>query len=406
MTERDGGPVLRFGVVGLGLAGAQSLPALVARPFVKLTAAADIRPEALDKFERDFGGETYHTVEELAASPNVNVIHIATPHNLHVQHTLAAVAGGKHVVLEKPMALSLEDCDRMIEAAERNKVFLVVDRGSHGFDPPVHKVREIVRSGELGRLGMINNWQYTSSIYRARTPAELDDPPPVGGIFFRQAPHQIDLVRLIGGGMVRSVRAMTGVFDPERRAVGAFLAYLEFEDGAAASIAYNGYDHFDSEQFHDWIGTYGTRQRTNAHGRARRSLRAAMQAKHETELKAEAGFGGSAREEGRPPRDEQESGLHAHWGVTVVSCERGDLMPTPQGVTVFDDEGRRELEMPVGIGLSAYAFDDMYDAVVRGKPVVRDGRWGKATLEVCLAIVESAREQREVYLKHQSPTPD
>ena len=405
MSERDGGPVLRFGIAGLGLAGAQSLPALLARPFVKLTAAADIRPEALDKFERDFGGETYRTVEELAASSNVDVIHIATPHNLHVQHTLAAVEGGKHVVLEKPMALTLEECDRMIEAAERNGVFLVVDRGSHGFDPPVRKVREIVRSGELGGLGMINNWQYTNSIYRARTPAELDDPPPVGGIFFRQAPHQIDLVRLIGGGRLRSVRAMTGVWDPERRAVGAFLAYLEFEDGAGASIAYNGYDHFDSEQFHDWIGTYGTRQRTNAHGRARRSLREAMQQTDETALKAAAGFGGSAREEATPVA-EAESDLHAHWGVTIVSCERGDLMPTPHGVTVFDDEGRRELQMPVGRGLSGYAFDELYDALVLDTPLIRDGRWGKATLEVCLAIVESARERREVYLQHQSPTPD
>jgi phthalate 4,5-cis-dihydrodiol dehydrogenase len=405
MTERDSGKVIRFGIVGLGLAGAQALPALAARPFIKLTAAADVRPEALDKFERDFGGETYHSVEELAASPNVDAVHIATPHNLHVQHTLAAVERGKHVVLEKPMALSLEDCDRMIEAAERNKVFLVVDRGSHGFDPPVHKVREIVRSGELGRLGMVNNWQYTSSIYRARTPAELDDPPPVGGIFFRQAPHQIDLVRLIGGGMVRSVRAMTGVWDPERRAVGAFLAYLDFEDGAVASITYSGYDHFDSEQFHDWIGTYGTRQRTNAHGRARRSLRAALEQQEETALKAASGFGGSAREEATAVAEE-ESDLHAHWGVTVVSCERGDLMPTPQGVTVYDDEGKRELAMPVGIGLSGYAFDDLYDAVVLGKPLVRDGRWGKATLEVALAIVESARERREVMLKHQCPTPD
>ena len=87
VTERTNGPVLRFGIVGLGLAGAQALPALAARPYVKLSAAADVRPEALDKFERDYGGETYHSVEELAASPNVDVIHIATPHNLHVQHT-------------------------------------------------------------------------------------------------------------------------------------------------------------------------------------------------------------------------------------------------------------------------------------------------------------------------------
>src|SRR5256885_16052497 len=117
MTERTNGPVLRFGIVGLGLAGAQALPALAARPYVKLAAAADVRPEALDKFERDYGGEAYHSVEGLPGSPDVAVNHIATPHNLHVQHTLAAVERGKHRVLQKPIALRLGDCDRLIDAA-------------------------------------------------------------------------------------------------------------------------------------------------------------------------------------------------------------------------------------------------------------------------------------------------
>jgi phthalate 4,5-cis-dihydrodiol dehydrogenase len=403
--DLDGHPVLRFGIVGLGQAGGQALPALLAHPFIKVTAAADVRQEALEKFERDVGGETYHSVEELSASPNVDVVHIATPHNLHVGHTLAAVERGKHVVLEKPMALDLDDCDRMIEAAEHKGVHLVVDRGSHGFDPPIRKIREIVRSGELGRLRMVNNWHYGSSIYAARTPAELDDPPPVGGIFFRQSAHQIDLLRVIGGGMVRSVRAMTGVWDPERRAVGAFLAYLDFEDGAVASFAYSGYDHFDTDEYQGWVGTYGTSKKPDQHGRTRRSLHEALRGRPETELKAAAGYGGSGRADEVAGRREAPS-LHAHWGVTVASCERGDMIPTSRGVTVYDDEGQRQIEVPVGRHLSGYAFEEMYDALVNQKPVIRDGRWGKATLEVQLAMVRSAHERREIQLEHQCPTPD
>ena len=257
INDTDVRPILRFGVLGLGQAAAQALPALAAHPNIRITAAVDVRQDALDKFAQEYGGETHRSVEELCASADVDVVHIATPHNLHVEHTLAAVAHGKHVVLEKPMALSLEDCDRMIEAVERAGVLLVVDRGSHGFDPPIHKIREMVRSGEYGRLGMINSWHYGNSMYAPRTPAELDDPPPIGGIFFRQGPHQIDLVRLIGAGLVRSMKAMTGAWDPERRAVGAFLGYLEFEDGAVVSFAYSGYDHFDTDEFQGWMGTYG-----------------------------------------------------------------------------------------------------------------------------------------------------
>jgi phthalate 4,5-cis-dihydrodiol dehydrogenase len=82
------------------------------------------------------------------------------------------------------------------------------------------------------------------------------------------------------------------------------------------------------------------------------------------------------------------------------------MIPTSRGVTVYDDEGQRQIEVPVGRHLSGYAFEEMYDALVNQKPVIRDGRWGKATLEVQLAMVRSAQERREIQLKHQCPTPD
>ncbi len=98
--------------------------------------------------------------------------------------------------------------------------------------------------------------------------------------------------------------------------------------------------------------------------------------------------------------------MHAHWGLLIASCERGDLMPTPRGISVYDDDGKREVEVPIGRHLSGYAMDELYEAVVHDRPLIRDGRWGKATLEVCLGIVESARQHREVYLEHQCPTVD
>ena len=93
----------------------------------------------------------------------------------------------------------------MNAAAERNGVQLLCGH-THSFDPPIRKMREIVRSGELGRLTMIHTWNYTDLMYRPRMPHELD-PSRGGGAVFIQAPHQVDVVRLIGGGMVRSVRA-------------------------------------------------------------------------------------------------------------------------------------------------------------------------------------------------------
>ena len=398
------GPLLRLGIAGLGQAAGAMLPEILAHSSVQLVAAADVRPEARAQFERELEGRAYATVEQLCADREVDAVYVATPHQFHAPHTILAAEAGKHVLLEKPMALTLADCDAMIAAADRAGLRLLVGRGSHGFDAPILAIRDIVRSGELGPLGMIHTWHYGDFLYRPRTPAELDTSQG-GGVLFNQGPHQIDMVRVIGGGMLRSVRAMTGNWDPDRSTEGAFSCYLEFEDGVGATIVYSGYDHFDTDEYHGWIGTYGSTKRPDRHGSTRRALQA-MTAEGESEAAIKASFGyGGTRTRGERPALEAASEHHIHWGVTVVSCARGDLRPSLRGVDVFADDGRREIVLPPprpGGGVIA----ELYDAVMDDRPLKRDGRWEKATLEVCLAILESARDRREVYLSHQVPTRD
>src|SRR5438128_6188988 len=94
------------------------LPAILRHPHARLTAAADADAGAAAAFARDFQAETYSSVEALCGSPSVDAIYIATPTQYHTEHVLLALEHGKHVVIEKPMALSLDDADRMIRAAE------------------------------------------------------------------------------------------------------------------------------------------------------------------------------------------------------------------------------------------------------------------------------------------------
>ncbi len=104
---------IRLGVAGLGRAFMLMLPTLVQHPRLALTAAADPRPDARDRFRDDFAGaRAYETVEALCADPDVDAVYIASPHQFHVQHVRAAAAGGKHVLVEKPMALTLADAPR------------------------------------------------------------------------------------------------------------------------------------------------------------------------------------------------------------------------------------------------------------------------------------------------------
>jgi hypothetical protein len=94
--------------------------------------------------------------------------------------------------------------------------------------------------------------------------------------------------------------------------------------------------------------------------------------------------------------------------VTIASCERGDLRTSPDGLTVYDDDGCREISLPVGPATpdKSGAIDELYAAVVAGRPAQHDGRWGAATLEVCLGILESARQRREVPMARQVPVCD
>lgn len=264
--------VIRFGIAGLGRAGSSIIEALARDPRVRFTAASDVRKEPLEVFAREFEAETYERAEDMCASPNVDAVIVATPHQCHAENVIAAAENRKHVIVEKPMALTLEDCDAMIALTERNGVRILVGRGSHGFDPPVVKIHEVVRSGEVGRLGMVHTWNYGGFLYRPRRPEELDTAQG-GGIIFNQVPHQVDIARVIGGGLVRSVRSMTGVWDPQRPTEGAHATFLEFQDGAAATIVYNAYDHFDTDEFHFWIGEGGQPRQPERYGEARRALR-------------------------------------------------------------------------------------------------------------------------------------
>jgi len=98
---------LRIGVAGLGRAFSVMLPTFAADPRVALVAAADPRAEARARFAADFAGNAYARVEELCADPAVEIVYVATPHQFHAAHAVLAAEHRKHVLIEKPLALTL-----------------------------------------------------------------------------------------------------------------------------------------------------------------------------------------------------------------------------------------------------------------------------------------------------------
>jgi len=396
MSER----ILRVGVAGLGRAFTIMLPTFVADPRVRLVAAADPRADARERFAGEFGGNAYETVDELCADPGVEVVYVATPHQHHAENACIAAARGKHVLVEKPMAIALADCHAMIAAARAAGVHLIVGH-SHSFNAPIRRTAEIVASGAVGAVRMISAFNYTDFLYRPRRPEELDTARG-GGVMFNQAAHQIDVVRLLGGGRVHGVRAMTGAWDPQRPTEGAYSAFLAFEGGAAATAVYSGYGHFDSDEFCDWIGELGAPKDAGRYGAARRALRELSSPADEITLRTALAYGRADTSATTRPAGER---WYPHFGVVIVSCERADLRPLPNGVMVYADEAKRLDPLPRPQVQRSEVIDELYDAVVHGRPPLHSGEWARATLEVCLAILQSGREQREVTLTHQVAVP-
>ena len=392
--------VLRMGIAGLGVASTQILPPLAKLPHIKIAAAVDIRKEALGKFHEEYGGETFDTVEEMCKSDKVDFVYIATPNELHAEHVITAAKHGKHVIVEKPMALSIEQCEAMNEAAENYGTKLLCGH-THSFDPPIRKIREIVSSGELGKLCMMNTWNYNEFMYRPRMKHEL---ATSRGVVLNQGPHQVDVIRLIGGGMVRSVRATTGIWDSSRPHEGSYVVYLEFEDGVPATLVYSGYGFFDTAELFWWVGEGGMRRAPETNLNARKSLKAISDPDKEESLKEQMRYGG--QREGEFSHRSQGERKQPFFGFTLVTCQKGDIRQSPDGLIIYGDEEKREITLPSGrIGREA-EIEELYHAVVNDRPVFHDGRWGEATLEVCLAILESAKQRREITMSHQTPSPE
>lgn len=378
-------PRLQLGVAGLGRAFTLMLPTLANDPRIALVAATDPQPLACAQFERDFGVRCDADFEALCRHPKVQAIYVATPHQWHATQVEMAASFGKHVMVEKPMALTLEECTRMIDATTRAGVVLMVGH-SHSFNAPILKTYELIASGTYGQVRMMHALNFTDFLYRPRRPEELDTQAG-GGVIFSQAAHQVDIVRLLGGGLVNSVMAHTGAWDPARPTEGAYSALLGFANGAFASLSYSGYGHFDSDHWMGSIGELGQPKQEADHGTARRRL-STTSANDEAYLKAARNYGAAQWTGGLtiPPNRK-----HQHFGPLIVSCDGADLRPTPEGVWVDGDFEVKLHALPGPTLPRKEVVDEFYNAIFHQQPVLHSGAWARATTAVSLAMLTAAQ---------------
>ncbi len=235
--------MLRVGLLGCGRISKKHVEAIAANGDVaELVAVCDLVPEKMEVAAALYQEKTgrrprqYLEYREMLDSPDIDIIAIASESGRHAGHTLASLEAGKHVLVEKPMALSVEDCDKMIALAEARNLTLGLCHQNR-FNPPVQELRRALEAGKLGRI--LNG---TACIRWNRNQAYYDQASwrgtwaMDGGTLMNQCLHNIDLLQWMLGGEVRTVYAQTANYlrDIEGEDFGAII--LRFANGAIGIV--------------------------------------------------------------------------------------------------------------------------------------------------------------------------
>ena len=196
------------------------------------------RVELAEIFAREFGaGKWYGAWQELLLDQKIDAVYIATPVNLHAAQTIAAAEAGKHVLCEKPMAMNVNECDRMVAAARANNVKLGVAYYRH-FYPVIERVKEIIRAGEIGEpvLGQINAFESFNPPTDHPRYWLLEKDRSGGGPMFDFGCHRIEVLTNIFGA-ISDVRAIIANVLFQREVEDTAMALFQFESGGCGMLS-------------------------------------------------------------------------------------------------------------------------------------------------------------------------
>ncbi|MBO0694176.1 MAG: Gfo/Idh/MocA family oxidoreductase [Acidimicrobiaceae bacterium] len=343
-----------FAIVGCGVIGPSHARAIQALPNAHLVAAVDVVEEKARELTDKFGGDPETDLDRVLGRPDVDVVCVCVPSGLHAEVGCRAAEAGKHVLVEKPIDITLEAADRLIATARRSGVRLSVV-SQYRFAPDIRRVRELIDGGRLGRpvLGdAIVKWYRTQGYYDSgdwRGTWALDG----GGCLMNQGIHYIDLLQWLMGP-VKTVTAQTATLGHTVEVEDVALAMVQFESGAVGVIEGSTAIYPGLPERLEISGQTGTV--------IVESARLVL-----CELQDEKGEVGSYGAKGRS-REQQSA--------TSTSAD------------------------PAALSLSSHLpqIAELLDAIESDRDPFITGEAGRRPLEIILAIYESARQGRPVQL--------
>lgn len=249
-------PRVRWGLIGTGdIARKRVAPALRDSPACELVAVSRARAELAQDFATAFGASRWYARwQDLLADRAIEAVYIATPVNVHAEQAIAAAEAGKHVLCEKPMAMNVAECDRMMDACRAHDVALGVAYYRH-FYPAVTRVKSIVSSGEIGRpvVAQINAFERFNPAPGEPRYWFVRKAQAGGGPMFDFGCHRIEVLMNLFGA-VRDVSSLVANVVFEREVDDTAAALLRFDNGTCATVTVT---HAASEP-QDTLDVYGT----------------------------------------------------------------------------------------------------------------------------------------------------
>ncbi|MED0757656.1 Gfo/Idh/MocA family oxidoreductase [Aneurinibacillus thermoaerophilus] len=227
---------ISFAIVGCGHIATKHIEAIRNIEQAELAAVCDTNPARIQEYMKKHNVRGYLSLEEMLANePDLDVVNICTPSGLHAPLAVQAAAAKKHVIVEKPIALTLEDADRIIQACAENNVKLSVVHPNR-FRPAVTELKKLIDKGLFGKLSHVNatvRWNRDQSYYDQaawRGTKAMD-----GGVLMNQAIHNLDLLYWLAGP-VEEVQAYNATRLRNIEAEDVSVAVLRFTDGALGII--------------------------------------------------------------------------------------------------------------------------------------------------------------------------
>jgi UDP-N-acetyl-2-amino-2-deoxyglucuronate dehydrogenase len=228
---------LKTAIVGIGKVTDLHARALVNLKESSFTAVCGRSREKTEEYASRYKVKAFTEVSEMVSREKIDVVIICTPHPKHREPTIAALEAGAHVLVEKPLASSLEDCDAMLEASRRcgKQLGVICQRRWY---LPAMRVREAIDAGKIGKpvFGTVNMLGWRDEAYYQSDPWRGTWKGEGGGVLVNQAPHQLDMLQWFMGEIEECYGIWSNLNHPYIEVEDTANAILKFRNGAVANI--------------------------------------------------------------------------------------------------------------------------------------------------------------------------